>query len=219
MSIKWTWWFVLLQHKYWASSDSLLVILCWYRLLPNSSQLQVPWGKVLPCPGVPHCSPGGGCCPHSSASTQMGVKPGAKLILHWALCKTTSLLWTFSLKLIFPGAVRNSWAAAEPPVNNCLRREHLSMTTDMHGQVWSSREPRRADLSPLPPLPPCSTWLSHCWVICSLCHVQRPSLMPPQSVQHPKLLKSHPAILSRREKRLILHAPAFKPHVLHPALL
>lgn len=81
----------------------------------NHFQLQVPWGKVLPCPGVPHCSSGDGSCPCSSGK-QMSVKPGAKLILQCALL--------FQEHELFP--------------SNCSSQEHREIAEQQQSLQWAA---------------------------------------------------------------------------------
>lgn len=116
---------------------------------------------MLPSQGVPHQSPAGGCCPHALMVGKLVWKlrktdtPAGSVWDNLPICQlasTGSLLW---------GAVRNTWRAAEPPASSCLLREHLLMTSEVHGQGWSSRELRKNHTSPLPPHQPCSAWLPH----------------------------------------------------------
>lgn len=189
-------------------------------------------GKMLPCPGVPRWSSSGGCCPHSSAGRQMGMKSGVKLLLQWALCKATFPLFRGAWIFLSSCYCQEQWGIAE-------QQQSLQWATIYWGNIcpWPQICKDRCDpagsqgglisllflpfhLTPLDSST--SEWYGPCAVssIPLWCHHSLYSIL--------ELLKSHPVIVSRREKRLTLHAPVFsselhapvfKPHVLYPALL
>lgn len=176
---------------YWGSSDSLLVILCWYRLWPNltSSSSRCHGGCTVKVPFIAYQLV-------AAALTALLVdrlvwnlgqnQYSSEVCVRQPACLSQEQAWTFSLRLfLLPEAVRNHWGAVEPLVSSCLLRGHPSTITDMHGQVWSSRELRGAGFSPLPTHHPHSAQLLHYWVMWSLCSAQHPSLVPPQAYAAP----------------------------------
>ena len=196
-----------LQHMYWVSSDSLLVILHRYRLQPDttssSSRCHGARGCPAKAPFIVHQLVA--AAPTSVMVDKMVWNLGqnqysSEVCVRQPACFSQEQARTFSLQLLlFQGAVRKSWATAKPPVSSCLLRGHLSMTTEMHGQVWSSRELKGARFSPLALHQPCSAWLFHSWVTWSLCSAQHPSLVTPQACTAPRSISGDSS--SKQERR------------------
>lgn len=230
-----------LQHVYWASSDSLLVFLCRYRLWPNitSSSSRCHGGRRCPAkvPLIAHRLVA--AAPHSSASGQVGLKPGAKPILQPALCEATCLLFPGMGINVLPQAVPLPKSGEEQLSSSRASSEQLSTErTSVHDQrdAWTGVIQQGAE----------GGWFLSSSSLSALLRSIPPLLSDVVTVQCPKslsgattglhstlsLLRSHPAALSQKEKSPILHSwlhtpvfpsglhvPVIKPQVLYPALL
>lgn len=212
------------QHIYLASVESLLLALIQAIAKHNPSNSR-------------YC--GEKCCPpkvslnnHNHKQSQLVsivLITRAKPIFQHTLCEPWLFFHWTSTGRFLKGALRNTWAAAEPPASKHLLRGHLFMNTEVLGIMCSCKELRGKDISLLPSHhKPCPSQLLLYRVVLS---AQKPFLLPSQICPAPCHI-TLPADLSRKEESsshlccvpgcmdlFKCHSLASKPHELYSALV